>query len=109
MMKDNITLMSYVRKNNQTSVSDADGEIPTLGSMDNAGNLVNHISALSVYLPVGISLSALVTNGRFYLYIQFSSYKAEYQNLFSSNHQNILTKILNLRNLLFIFFTTFSY
>ena len=49
------------KKNNQTSVSDADREIPTLGSPDNAGKLVNLV-ALSVYLRVGISRSASVTD-----------------------------------------------
>ena len=38
------------KKNNQTSVSDADREIPTLGSMDSAGNLVNLVSDI-VHLP----------------------------------------------------------
>ena len=45
-------------KNNQSSVSDADHEIPTVGSTDTAGNSVNLFPALSVYPPVGISLSA---------------------------------------------------
>ena len=34
------------KKNNQTSVSNADREIPTLGSMDNAGNFVSGIIRL---------------------------------------------------------------
>ena len=34
------------KKNNQTSVSDADQEIPTLGSTDNAGNPVNLVSGI---------------------------------------------------------------
>ena len=49
------------KKNNQSSVSDADWEIPTLGSMDNAGNLVNLVSSRA-----WISRSASETNGRFY-------------------------------------------
>ena len=44
------------KKNNQTSVSDADREIPTLGS-----------TALSVYHRVEISLSELETDDRFFL------------------------------------------
>ena len=39
-------------KKNQTSVSDADREIPTLGSTDDAGN---SFPVLSVYHRVGIS------------------------------------------------------
>ena len=39
MINDNFNVIG--KKNNQTSVSDADQEIPTLGSTDNAGNSVN--------------------------------------------------------------------
>ena len=46
--------------------SDAEREILTLGSTDNAGNLVTSFPALSVYPRVGISLSASVTDDRFY-------------------------------------------
>ena len=52
------------KKTNQTSDSDADRKIPTLRSMDNAGNL---FPALFVYPRVGISLSASKTEDRFYL------------------------------------------
>ena len=38
------------KKNNQTYVSDADLEMPTLGSTDNAGNLVNLVSGI-IRLP----------------------------------------------------------
>ena len=54
--------------NNQSSVSNADREIPTLGSTDNAGNEVNLVPALSVYPRFGIALSASETDDRFYLY-----------------------------------------
>ena len=54
------------KKNNQTSVSDADRKILTLGSTDNAGNLVTSFLALSVKPCVEISLSASETNDRFY-------------------------------------------
>ena len=37
------------KKNNQTSVSDADRQIPTLGSTDNAGNSVNFVSGFWYY------------------------------------------------------------
>ena len=40
------------KKNNQTSVFDADREIPTLGSTDNAGNSVNLVSGF-IRLPSG--------------------------------------------------------
>ena len=55
------------KKNNQTSVSDADREIPTLGSADNVRNSVTSFPALSVYPRVGISLSESETDVRFYL------------------------------------------
>ena len=51
----------------KTSVSEADQEIPTLGSRDNGGNSVNLVSRLSVYPQVGISLSASETDVKFYL------------------------------------------
>ena len=54
------------KQNNQTSISDADREIPTLGSTDNAGNSVNSFPALSVYPRVGFSLSEAETDDRFY-------------------------------------------
>ena len=37
------------KKNNQTSVSDADRQIPTLGSTDNAGNSVSLVSGFWYY------------------------------------------------------------
>ena len=40
------------KKNNQTSASDADREIPILGSTDNAGNSVNLVSVI-IRLPSG--------------------------------------------------------
>ena len=52
------------KKNNQTSVSDADREIRTLGYTYTA---VNSFPALFVYSRVGISLYASVTDERFYL------------------------------------------
>ena len=55
-------IMIIGKKNNQTSVSDADREIPTLGSTDNA-----LFPALSVYPRVGISLSTSETDDGFYL------------------------------------------
>ena len=42
------------KENNQTSVSDADREIPTIGSKDNAGNEVKtSFPALSITLGLG--------------------------------------------------------
>ena len=55
------------KKNNQTLVSDADQEIPTLGSTDNAGNEVNLVSGIILLPSVGISRSASETDVRFYL------------------------------------------
>ena len=56
------------KKNNKTSVSDAEREIPTLESTENAGNSVNLVPALSFYpRVVGISLFASETNDRFCL------------------------------------------
>ena len=40
------------KKNNQTSISDVDREISTLGSTDNAGNSVNLISGI-IRLHIG--------------------------------------------------------
>ena len=37
------------KKNNQSSVSDADREIPTRGSTDNAGNSVNFVSGITPF------------------------------------------------------------
>ena len=51
--------MLQIGKNTQTSISDADREITTLGSTENAGKSVNLVSDLSVYSQDGISRSAL--------------------------------------------------
>ena len=45
-MNDFKTFTVIGKKNNQTLVSDADREIPTLGSTDNAGNSVNLVSSI---------------------------------------------------------------
>ena len=42
----NTNLNVIGKENNQSSVSDADREIPTLGSTDNAGNSVNLVSGI---------------------------------------------------------------
>ena len=55
------------KKNNQTLVSDADREIPTLWSTDNAGNSVNLVSGI-ILLPSGWDLSVCIGDQkRFYL------------------------------------------
>ena len=54
------------KRNNQSPVSDADREIPTLGSKDNAGNSVNLVSGI-IRSTSGWDWSALETNDRFYL------------------------------------------
>ena len=48
MMNDTFNVIG--KKNNQTSISNADREIPTLESMDNAGNSVNLVSGISQVL-----------------------------------------------------------
>ena len=47
------------KKNNQTSVSDADKEIPTLGPADNAGNSVNLVFGI-IRLPSGWDFSVCI-------------------------------------------------
>ena len=47
------------KKNNQSSVSDADREIPILGSTDNAGNSVNLVSGI-IRLPTGWDFSVCI-------------------------------------------------
>ena len=43
----NNTIYSLIgKKNNQSSISDADQEVPALGSTDNAGNEVNLVSGI---------------------------------------------------------------
>ena len=92
-------------KNNQSSVSDADQEIPTLGSTDNlvSGIIPREPSgqrimpemrfisfpALSVYPRVWISRSASKTNYRFYLSQSglYPKLKLELQHMF---YQNVL-------------------
>ena len=55
--KEMIRVYSIIgKKNNRSSVSDADREIPTLRSMDNAGNLVNLVSCI-IRLPSGWDFS----------------------------------------------------
>ena len=57
------------KKNNQTSVSDADRDIPILRSMDNTGNSVNLIYGI-IHLPSGLDFSVCIeTNDRFYFSI----------------------------------------
>ena len=47
------------KKNNQTSISDADREILTLGSTDNAGNTVNLVSGI-IRLPSDCDFSLCI-------------------------------------------------
>ena len=54
------------KKNNQTANSDADREIPTLGSTDNSGNSINLVSGIIRLPSDGISLTALETDDIFY-------------------------------------------
>ena len=50
------TFQRIGKKNNQTSISDADRQIPTLGSTDNAGNEVNSF----IRLPSGWDFSVCI-------------------------------------------------
>ena len=50
---------AIVNENNQTFVSDADPEIPTLGSTDNAGNSVNLVSGI-IRLPSSWDFSVCI-------------------------------------------------
>ena len=52
------------KKNNQTLVFNADREIPTLGSTDNAGNSINLVSGIIRLPSVGISLPASGTDDK---------------------------------------------
>ena len=63
------------KENNQSSVSNADREIPTLGSTDNAGNSDSLFSGITVYPRVGLSRSASETDDRFYLSLFLSNKK----------------------------------
>ena len=55
------------KKNTQSLVSNADREIPTLGSTDNAGNEVYRVSG-TIRLPSGWDISVCIrTNDRIYL------------------------------------------
>ena len=58
-MTDNNNFNVIGKKNNQTSVSDADREIPALGSTDNAGNSVNLVSGI-IRLPSGWDFSVCI-------------------------------------------------
>ena len=55
------------KKNNQSSVSNADREIPNSGQRIMLETQQTSFPALSVYPWVGISLSASETDDRFYL------------------------------------------
>ena len=56
------------KKNNQTLVSDADREIPTLGLTDNAENSITTFLLLSVYPWVLIFRSAAETDVPFFIF-----------------------------------------
>ena len=47
------------KKNNQTSASDADQEIPALRSTDNARNMVNFVSGI-IHFPSGWDFSVCI-------------------------------------------------
>ena len=57
MTNDNFN--AFGKKDNQTSISDADREIPNLGSKNNAGNSVNLGSGI-IRLPSGLDFSVCI-------------------------------------------------
>ena len=65
------------KKNNQSLVSDADREIPTLGSTNNAGNLVNLDSGIILFPRVQISRSASETDDRFFFSLTLLTHVSE--------------------------------
>ena len=61
-----------IKRNNQTSVTDADRKIPAPGSTESAGNsIIISFLALSVYPRIGISRPASETDDRFYFYYMY--------------------------------------
>ena len=62
------TFQRIGKKNNQTSVSEADREILTLGSTDNAGNTVNLVSRI-IRLPSGWDFSVCIRDRCLILFI----------------------------------------
>ena len=62
-----------VKKNNQTSVSDANPEIPTLGSMDNAGPSVKLVSGI-IHLPSVWDFSICIRDHCKILFIHYTTY-----------------------------------
>ena len=64
------------KKNNHSSVSGADREIPTLGSTDNAGNSENRISGI-IRLPSGWDFS-VCNDQRPMMGSIFHTYKTEF-------------------------------
>ena len=67
IIKSTIFFKNRYDKNNLPSVSDADREIPTLGTTDNAGNEVNLDSGIIRLPEVEISWSASETENKLYL------------------------------------------
>ena len=62
----NFRFFTVGKKNRHSSVYNADQEVPTLVSIDNAGNSVNLVSGI-IFLPSGWDFqSALVANDKFY-------------------------------------------
>ena len=59
-------IFDVMDKKNKTAISDANREIPTVGSTDNAGNSVNLISGI-IRLPSDWDFSVCICDDRFYL------------------------------------------
>ena len=79
-------------KNNQSTVSNADREIPTLGSTDNAGNSLDIVSGI-ILLPSGRGFSVCIgANDRFYLFYSYNfSIPKVYDGDFSDENALIRT------------------
>ena len=89
------------KKHNQSSVSDADQEIPTIGSTDNAGNSEISFPAISVYPRVEISRSASNINDRFFFLhcVEAMAYlKIELSSLEFQNKQRSILKLAWFQN-----------
>ena len=64
----NNNFQCHGKKNNQTSVSEVDLEIPTVESTDNAGNSVNLVSGI-IHLPSGSDFSVCIGDRCYILFI----------------------------------------
>ena len=76
------------KKSNQTSVSDADRNIPTLDPTDNAGNSVNFVSG-TIRLPSGWDFSVCIGDGQTEVRFLSSPFNSAF--IFSVNFSQVLS------------------